>query len=384
MTTKATQPSPSSAPGEEGRCNIKDLTLPALEQWLTERGEKPFRARQVFQWLYQHRIAGFAEATSLSKDLRDRLGGWFRVGGLETASRLESEDGSTKFAFRLPDGAVIETVLMPNRTHYTVCVSTQVGCAMGCDFCATAAMGLVRNLGAGEIVQQVVEVARALPPGKEVRNIVFMGMGEPLHNYTNLMAALDILQEDNGFGLSARRLTVSTSGLVPAILRYARDGVRANLAISLNGVNDAMRTSLMPVNRRWNIEALLAACREVPYENRYRITFEYVLLGGVNDGLDQARQLVRLLHGFKCKVNLIPYNAHPGSAYEPPSMEHARRFQRVLLDKGILVTLRISKGQDIQAACGQLATGERRRRPSPPGTELGPASPTAGPAPLMG
>ena len=350
--------------------NIKCYTLAALHDWLSARGEKPFRAGQVFQWLYHHRIADWSQATNLSKDLRATLSGHFHLGGLALDSRLVSQDGSLKFAFRLDDGSVIETVLMPNRTQYTVCVSTQVGCAMGCGFCATAAMGLIRNLSAGEIVQQVVEVARHLPPGKEVRNIVFMGMGEPLHNYDNLMAALDILQEDTGFCLSARRLTVSTSGLVPAILRFARDGVRANLAVSLNGVTDEMRAALMPINRRWNIKAVLDACRQVPSEKRYKITFEYVLLKGVTDGLANARKLVRLLHGFKCKVNLIPYNPHPGSAYQAPSMEHAREFQQVLLNKGLLTTLRISKGQDIQAACGQLVTGGAFAQKAPVNEEI--------------
>jgi len=344
--------------------NIKSYTLPALEAWLGERGEKPFRARQVFQWLYQHRVTDFAQMSSLSKGLRATLAAAFHIGNLEPVARAESADGSTKFAFGLPDGKQIETVLMPNLTHYTVCVSTQVGCAMGCDFCATAKMGLVRNLSAGEIVQQVVEAARAIDGEKFVRNVVFMGMGEPLHNFDALKAALEILQSDHGCGLSARRLTVSTSGLVPAIRRFAREGLRANLAVSLNGVDDAVRTRLMPVNRRWNIAALLEACREVPAENRYRITFEYVLLAGLTDKLEDARRLVRLLHGFKCKVNLIPYNAHPDSAYRAPSLEHAQAFQRILLDRGLLATVRISKGQDIQAACGQLVRAGRAPAPA--------------------
>ncbi|HKI98501.1 MAG TPA: 23S rRNA (adenine(2503)-C(2))-methyltransferase RlmN [bacterium] len=335
--------------------NIKDYTLPALAEWLGSQGEKPFRARQIFQWLYQHKATDFAQMSSLSKDMRATLAGHFHIGNLEPVAQAESADGSVKFAFALPDGRQIETVLMPNLTHYTVCVSTQVGCAMGCDFCATAKMGLVRNLSPGEIVQQVVEAARAITGDKFVRNVVFMGMGEPLHNFDNLKAALEILQEDHGFGLSSRRLTVSTSGLVSGIRRYVREGLRANLAVSLNGVDDAVRSRLMPVNRRWNIEALLDACREVPSENRYRITFEYVLLDGLTDGLEAAHKLVRLLHGFKCKVNLIPYNAHPGSPYRPPTLAHAHAFQRILLDRGVLATIRISKGQDIQAACGQLA-----------------------------
>ncbi len=343
--------------------NIKDYTLPALADWLAAHGEKAFRANQVFQWLYQHRVADFAAMSSLSKSLRATLAEGFQMGEAEPVARTESADGSTKFAFALADGRQIETVLMPNLTHYTVCVSTQVGCAMGCDFCATAKMGLVRNLSPGEIVQQVVAAARAIRDDKIVRNVVFMGMGEPLHNFDNLKAALEILQADNGFGLSARRLTVSTSGLVPAIRRYAREGLRANLAVSLNAVDDAVRTRLMPVNRRWNIAALLEACREIPSDNRYRITFEYVLIDGLTDPLEDAHRLVRLLHGFKCKVNLIPYNAYPGSPYRPPTLTHAQAFQRILLDRGVLATVRISKGQDIQAACGQLVR-EGRGRPA--------------------
>lgn len=378
--------------------NIQDFTLAALSQWFVARGEKPFRARQVFQWLYQRQVTGFGEMTDLSKPLRALLGENFRIGNLELAARRESADGSVKFALRLEDGKIVETVLMPNRTQYTVCVSSQVGCAMGCTFCATARMGLERNLSAGEIVAQVVAAARAITDnatadavnnkaaipsetaenaaenaaenvaenGAEnateyaterfIRNIVFMGMGEPLHNYDNLVTALEILQNDYGFGLSSRRITISTSGLAPAIRRYARDGIRANLAVSLNSVDDATRTALMPVNRRWNIADLLDACREIPSEKRYRITFEYVLIAGLTDALPQARKLVKLLHGFKCKVNLIPYNPFPGSPYAASSLDTALEFQKILLAKGLLATVRISKGQDIQAACGQLST----------------------------
>ena len=349
--------------------NIKDYTLPQLHGWLAARGEKPFRARQIFQWLYPHGIEEFDQMSNVSKALRTKLAAHFHLGGLTTASRRESRDGSLKSSYLLEDGSRIESVRMPNNTHYTVCVSTQVGCAMGCGFCATARMGLIRNLGTGEIVQQVVEAARSLEPGKLIRNVVFMGMGEPLHNYDNLTRALEILQEDTGFGLSARRLTVSTSGLVPAIRRFARDGLRVNLAVSLNAVSDEVRGRLMPVNRRWNIKALLAACREVPSEHRYRITFEYVLIGGLNDSLADAAALARLLQGFKCKVNLIPYNAFPGSPYATPPPDRVREFQEALLRRGLLTTLRISKGQDIQAACGQLVSEDLPPRPGVRGGE---------------
>jgi 23S rRNA (adenine2503-C2)-methyltransferase len=206
----------------------------------------------------------------------------------------------------------------------------------------------------GEIVQQVVEASRDLPEGAFIRNIVFMGMGEPLHNYENLVRAIESLSEDFGFGFSSRHLTVSTSGLVPAIRRFIREGVRANLAVSLNAVTDEVRSRLMPVNRRWNIAALMDACREFPQDSRARITFEYVLIDGVNDSLADARQLVRVLHGVKAKVNLIPYNAPPGLPYQRPDMARVREFQEALLSRGLLATVRISRGQDVQGACGQL------------------------------
>ena len=338
--------------------DIKNLTLDELTSWLAARGEKPFRARQVFQWLYQHRAREFDEMTSVAKSLRNLLHEHFHVGFLQRKAALHSTDGSIKYMFGLADGREVETVLMPGPEHITLCVSTQVGCAMGCVFCMTARMGLVRNLSAGEIVQQVVEAYTDVEPGRFIRNIVFMGMGEPLHNYENVVKAIDTLCEDHGFGISARRITVSTSGLVPAIKRFIRDGVRANLAVSLNAVRDDLRTELMPVNRRWNVAALLDACRELPSESRIRLTFEYVLLKGVNDGPADARRLVKLLHGIKCKVNLIPYNPPPGLSFERPSPENVRRFQEILLGKGLLATVRISRGLDIQGACGQLITAQ--------------------------
>ena len=342
--------------------NIKDLTLEGLAAWLKSQGEPAFRARQVFQWLYQRQVRSFEEMSNVSKSLRLLLAERFTIGGFDVDTMAASEDGSRKFAFRLADGKRIESVLMPNATHYTLCLSTQVGCAMGCDFCMTARMGLDRNLTAGEIVQQVVECARVIEDGKILRNLVFMGMGEPFHNYDNLVRALDILGEDLGFGFSWRRMTVSTSGLVPAIRRFAKDKTRAMLAVSLNGARDEVRSKLMPVNKRWNIAALMEACREFPSDTRYRLTFEYVLIEGVTDAIADARRLVKLLHGMKCKVNLIPYNAGPDSPYQAPAMTHVRAYQEELLNRGILATVRISKGQDIAAACGQLIT-ELERAP---------------------
>ena len=354
--------------------NIKNLTLDELGAWMADHGDKPFRARQVFHWLYQKRADRFEDMSTLSKSMRSLLEAHFHPGGLEGHSVQVSADSTRKYTFRLDDGNLIETVLMPNKNHYTLCVSTQAGCAMGCAFCKTATLGLARHLTPGEIVQQVVEAWRDVEPGNFIRNIVFMGMGEPLHNYTNLVKALDILAQDHGFGFSARRMTVSTSGLVPGLLRFIREGVRASLAVSLHAVDDAVRDRLMPVNRRWNIAQLLDACRELPRDARSRITFEYLLLQGVNDSTADARKLVRLLHGLKCKVNLIPYNAVEDSPFKTPSVEAVRGFQEELLARGMVTTVRISKGQDIQAACGQLAalgrppkahkTGSRPPRPA--------------------
>ena len=343
--------------------NIKDLTLADLTAWFEARRHGPYRARQVFQWLYQRGVRDFAEMSNISKALREALAGDFHLGALETAQVQDSQDGSRKLGLRLHDGHIIETVLMPNNTQHTLCVSTQVGCAMGCNFCMTGRMGLVRNLSSGEIVQQVVEAARHVTEGRFIRNIVFMGMGEPLHNYDALVRAIGVLSEDMGFGFSKRRLTVSTSGLVPAIRRFGAERVGANLAVSLNAVTDAVRTRLMPVNRRWPLAELMQACREYPADNRIRITFEYVLIRGLTDDLADVPRLVKLLHGIKSKVNLIPYNAASGGTYQAPSLEHARVFQEALLARGVLATLRISKGQDIQAACGQLVQAGRRNLP---------------------
>jgi len=339
--------------------NIKDYTLAGLEEWLAAHGEKPFRARQIFHWLYQHREMDFAKMSTLAKSLRALLAEHFHTGALHTAASRTASDGTRKYTFRLHDGHFIETVLMPNKGHYTLCLSTQAGCAMGCTFCKTATMGLARNLTVGEIVQQMLEAYVDVEEGNFIRNIVFMGMGEPLHNYANLTAALRIFSDDLAFGLSDRRLTVSTAGLIPGIQRFIQDGIRANLAISLHAVDDVTRSALMPVNKRWPIAELLAALKAMPNESRIRITFEYLLIRGVNDDPSQARQLVKLLHGLKCKINLIPYNAVAGSPYKTPEPERVRAFQQELMNRGLIATLRISKGQDIQAACGQLAAESR-------------------------
>ncbi len=344
----------------ETRRNIKDLTLSELHAWFEAQGEKPFRAKQIFHWVYQQQVERFEEMRNISKALKQKLNEHFYFSQLQRFEVCHSTDGSIKYAFELADGKKVESVLMPHRDHYTVCVSSQVGCAMGCDFCMTAKMGFVRNLTPGEILDQILEASKDLPEGEVVRNVVFMGMGEPFHNYDNLITTLRIMQSDNGLNFSARRVTVSTSGLVPQIVRFGNETVKAGLAVSLNGVNDEIRTQLMPVNKAYNLEKLVAACQAYPLESRKRITFEYILMADVTDSIEHAKRLLKLLHGLRFKVNLIPYNESPGSKYKRPKWEQVEAFQRYLLDRGVVATVRISKGQDIQGACGQLIQGSTK------------------------
>ncbi len=333
---------------------LQERTRLELRQWMEAHGFPAYRADQVFTWLYQKRVTSFEGMSNLGKATQQALAAEFELGTLETGDAFRSQDGSIKYRFVLRDGRSIETVLMPHTDHFTVCISSQVGCAMGCDFCMTGTMGLIRNLSVAEIVMQIQTAWEGLPEGEVIRNIVFMGMGEPFHNYDNVMRALEIFTDEHGFNLSQRRITVSTSGLLPAIRKFGQERVKANLAVSLNGVTDQVRSQLMPVNRAYNLEKLVAACKEYPLESRKRITFEYILMKGVTDSLEDAKALIKLLHGLKFKVNLIPFNESPSSKYKKPDWEQVRAFQQYLLDRGVVATVRISKGQDIQGACGQL------------------------------
>ena len=338
--------------------NIKDFTFADLTNWFALHGEKPFRAQQIFHWLYQKRVRDFVQMANLSKALKEKLQQHFFISELSRAQQAQSADGSIKYAFALHDGKRVESVLMPHRDHFTVCVSSQVGCALGCDFCMTAKMGFIRNLTPGEIIDQILEMWKDLPEGERVRNVVFMGMGEPFHNYENLIRTLEILLDERGFNFSSRRVTVSTAGLVPQIIRFGQEAVKANLAVSLNGANDTVRSQLMPINKAYDLKKLIEGCQAYPLEQRKRITFEYILIRDVTDALPHAKQLIRLLHGLKFKINLIPYNETRGSRYKRPSWETIQAFQQYLFAHGVTATLRISKGQDIQGACGQLITEE--------------------------
>lgn len=342
---------------------LTDLPLPRLESALTELGVPAYRARQMFGWLYRRGADDFHAMTDLPQALRAELAARFRIVTPEIERRDVSTDGTEKFLLRLEDGRTIESVFIPDTPNQTFCVSTQVGCAMGCAFCLTATMGLVRNLTAGEIVGQVRRLVRSIDLGDQAFNIVFMGMGEPLHNYDSTMDAIRILTDPQGFGMSPKRLTLSTVGLVPAIERLAREEVMPNLAISLHATTDDQRGSLVPINRKYGIDEVLDACRAFPLGKRDRITFEYVLLDGVNDTPGDAHRLARLLAGLRAKVNLIPLNAAAGIPFERPSDERIDTFGRILADEGVTVSVRKSRGRDIRAACGQLAV--EGRTPSP-------------------
>jgi len=347
------------------RYNIINWTHQNLSDWFKKNEKssssiKSFRADQVFNWLYQKRAENFGQMLNIGQKTRELLEDHFYISSLKVADNLQSSDGSIKFRILLDDGNSIESVFLPHKNHNTICVSSQVGCAMGCDFCMTAKMGLIRNLDPSEIINQILTVAKELPKKKKIRNIVFMGMGEPFHNYNNLMQAMEILTDENGFNFSHRRITVSTSGLLPKIRRFGFEKIKANLAISLNGVTNEVRTKLMPVNKAYNLEKLIKVCSEFPLESRKRITFEYILIRDLTDSFQDAKNLIRLLHGLKFKINLIPYNSSPGCKYNAPSLEQSRMFQKYLLDHQIIAPLRISKGQDIQGACGQLAVGSMK------------------------
>ena len=336
------------------RPNIKDLTLDEFAAYLGQHREPAYRARQVWQWLFQKGANSFAEMTNLPAPFRSRLDEEFAISRLAVTRRAESRDGTVKFLFSLPDGKTIESVLIPETKRLTLCISTQAGCAFGCAFCATALLGLRRNLTSGEIVEQVLETSRTLPADTRITNVVLMGMGEPLANYAQTVKALEIMTDTTwGIGISPRRITLSTVGLVPQI-RKLMDETNVNLAISLHAPTDELRARLMPVNRKYGLAELIDCCRELPIPRRKRITFEYVLLRGVNDSVECAEALCDLLSGIRCKVNVIPFNPHSGSLFERPTDESVHAFQQKLYQRGVQVNVRRPRGDDIAAACGQL------------------------------
>jgi 23S rRNA (adenine2503-C2)-methyltransferase len=334
--------------------DLAGLERPALEAALEERGIERFRGRQIYQWIHKRGVTDVEAMTDLPRALRARLADEFTLTTPAVESRERSADGTEKFLLRLGDGRLIESVFIPDTPSMTFCVSTQVGCAMACAFCLTGKMGLVRNLTAGEIAGQVRVLAAALDMLDTRFNIVLMGMGEPLHNYDETMTALRMLADEHGLAVSPRRVTLSTVGILPALERLAREPVMPNLAISLHAPTDELRGDLVPINRKYGVGDIIDACRRFPLKRRSRITFEYVLLAGVNDSPTDARKLARLLAGVKSKVNLIPLNAAAGIPFERPSDEAINRFAQILADHHLTVSVRKSRGRDIRAACGQL------------------------------
>lgn len=342
---------------EVKKTHICNLTLNELVQELVTIGvpekKATYHSRQIFRWLYQRKVTSFDAMSDLSKVVRAHLNEKFTLEDMVCSTEQKSVDGTRKFLWTLADGKSIESVLIPADDRMTICISSQVGCAMGCKFCLTGTMGLMRNLEVHEIVRQVSQLSRLAT----ITNIVFMGMGEPLHNVENVCRAIEILLSQDGLNFSKRKVTVSTSGLVHAIRKMnerLQGPNRVNLAISLNGSYDAQREQVMPINKAFDIKALLDACRDWHLEPHRRITFEYVVLGGLNDTTDDAERVIKLLRDIPSKVNLIPYNPHHGSDYARPTDSAVDRMHRYMLDRGVAAMVRHSRGSDILAACGQL------------------------------
>lgn len=340
------------------KLNIKDIPLPELENQFKELGLEGYRARQVRQWIFQKDVASFDEMTNIGKAFRELLKQHYEIVRLPVLIEQKSIDGTRKYLVKLNDGEKIESVWIPAESRRTLCVSTQVGCGMACDFCLTGEMGLKRNLSIYEITEQIAAVRRALPEGEKITNLVFMGMGEPLANIKNLYPALDILLDPECYNFSRQHVTVSTSGLAPEIEKFG-DKTPVKLAISLNATTDEVRDVVMPINKKFNLERLIEACQKMTLPKRNRITFEYVMLHGVNDTMDDAKRLVKILSKLKAKINLLPFNEYPGSPYKRPPDDWVHQFQKYLLDRNFVAVVRRSRGRDILGACGQLATNEK-------------------------
>jgi 23S rRNA (adenine2503-C2)-methyltransferase len=337
----------------DNKPDLRDLSAEGVQDLLVGLGEKPFRARQVLQWLYKHGARDFGEMTTLGKGLRARLAAVASLREMSPDQVETSADGTRKMLFSLADGLAVESVLIPEAEHSTLCVSSQVGCRMGCTFCATAGLGFKRNLSPSEMLGQVLAARRLVDETRPLTNLVFMGMGEPLDNLDNLLIALQHILGDHGLQMSQRKVTVSTAGRVDRLAALGR-ATPAALAVSLNAPNDELRGKLMPINRKWNLAALKQALMAYPLKPSRRITLEYVLLGGVNDQPEHAAQLAAWVKGLKCKVNLIALNPHPGAAFRAPRPATVEAFQEALISRHVTALLRKSRGADIAAACGQL------------------------------
>ena len=341
--------------------SIYSLQLHELEEWLLSIGEKKFRTTQIFEWLYQKRVTSFEEMSNLSKSLRDKLEETYALTTLKTIVQQTSSDGTMKFLFELHDGYSIETVLMKHEYGNSVCVTTQVGCRIGCTFCASTLGGLKRNLEAGEIVAQVVKVQQALDEMDErVSHVVIMGIGEPFDNFDEMLDFLKIINHDKALNIGARHITVSTSGIIPKIYKFADENLQINFAVSLHAPNTEIRSRLMPINRAYKLPDLMESIRYYINKTGRRVSFEYGLFGGVNDQVEHAEELAQLLKGMKCHVNLIPVNYVPERDYVRTPKEQINLIEKTLKNLGVNVTVRREQGHDIDAACGQLRAKERK------------------------
>ena len=348
----------------DARSDLAEMDLAALENAVAARGYPRFHGRQIFSWIHRHGVTDPEEMSNLPAELRATVAAAFRLTTPKILSRDRSSDGTEKFLLELADHRRIESVFIPDTPGMTFCVSTQVGCAMACAFCLTGKMGLLRNMTAGEIVGQVRVLAAATGLQSSAFNIVLMGMGEPLHNYDETMKALRILADEHGMAVPMRRITLSTVGVLPALERLGHEPLMPNLAVSLHAPTDAQRGVLVPLNRKYGVEDIIAACKRFPVKRRSRITFEYVLLAGVNDSVADGRKLASLLTGIKAKVNVIPLNPAPGIPFDRPSDAVIDRFAKTLAERGVVVSVRKSRGRDIRAACGQLIVEGRLDSPA--------------------
>ena len=333
--------------------NLKDMSLEEIEEFISDLGKEKYRAKQIMKWLYQAGATSFDKMTTISKDFRNALSDLARISTLEVTKIQTSKDGTRKILFKLEDGNFIESVLMPGNKHWTLCVSTQVGCRMGCKFCLTGKSGFKRDLLPSEITGQITTLRFNTSLGDNIKTIVLMGMGEPLENYDNTLKAIKIITSDYGLNFSNRRITLSTCGIAPKIYQLGRE-VSVNLAVSLNAASDETRSFLMPINKKYPLEALIKACREYPMPRHRKLTFEYILIEGVNASREDAESLARLLRGVRCKVNLIPFNECPGLPFKTSGEKEIEAFRNVLIKHNFTATVRASRGEDILAACGQL------------------------------
>ena len=353
-TVDATQQEPE-------KVNLLGLPLAAMEQYFLELGEKKFRAQQVLKWIHHHGVTDIDEMSNLGKVLREQLKSVAEIKPPEIVSQHDSNDGTRKWAIRVEGGGLVEAVLIPDGKRATLCVSSQVGCSLDCSFCSTGKQGFQRDLSAAEIIGQVWLAIKSYDAfqsakGRIVTNVVMMGMGEPLLNFDNVVAAMDLMMEDNAYGISKRRVTLSTSGVVPALDKLAKVS-EVSLAVSLHAPNDALRSELVPINRKYSIAVLLQSARnyiDAQSDKKRVVTIEYTLIAGVNDQREHAQELAQLLKGYPCKINLIPFNTFDQSDYRRPSGNAVSRFWQVLVDAGYIVTVRTTRGDDIDAACGQL------------------------------